>query len=104
MHNNEETLQAIRTKCQEVLLKWDILHTEEETKTVVVSNPNSKVSVKAEVSEEDGIVYSVIYRITDQTSIIRPKKANVIFYSDGDLHCEYTAFESEEDILKSLNK
>jgi len=104
MYNNEDTLKAIRTKCQEVLLKWEIIDRTIEPTSVVVHNPETKVSLKSELMEEDGHVYAIIYKITDQTSIIRPLRGTVIFYTDGDLHCEYSGFKSEEDILKSLNK
>lgn len=102
MHKNVETIKAIREKCQSVLLEWEIL--EKATDLVIVTNPETKVGVSAKIEREGDVVYSIVYKITDQTAIMRPKKATVIFYSDGDFHCEYSAFKSEEEILESLNK
>lgn len=104
MHTNEETLQAIRLKALELLLKWEIIEKSAEPPIVVVFNPVTRVSVSSEMSIEDGRILSFIYKVTDQTSILRPKKATIVFYSDGDFHCEYSAFKSEEDILLSLTK
>lgn len=102
MINNEATVQAIRTECQNALLTWEVLDRAEDF--VVVHNPGTKVSVSSKIEREGEIIYSVEYKITDQTSIIRPKKAKAVFYTDGDLYCEYSAFKSEEDILASLKK
>lgn len=102
MHSNEKTVQAIRSKCQEALLNWEVLDRAEDF--VVVHNSVSKVSVSSKIEREGDIIYSVVYKITDQVAIMRPKKATVSFYSDGDFNCEYSAFKSEEDILESLIK
>ena len=75
-----------------------------EPPLVVAFNPVTRVAVSSELNIEDGVIYSTIYKVIDQTSIIRPKKATLVFYSDGDLHCEYSGFKSEEDILLSLTK
>ena len=104
MHNNEKTIMAIKAKCQEVLLEWEIIDRSEDPVSVTVLNSESKVSVTSKLDAENGVVYSMIYKITDQTALMRPKRATVVFYNDGDFHCEYSAFKSEEDILESLNK
>ena len=104
MYINKETLLAIKEKCRAALLSWEIIDRETDPLRVTALNSETKVSVTSELMEEDGHVYAVIYKVVDQTSIIRPKRATIVFYTDGDLHCEYSAFKSEEDILLSLNK
>jgi hypothetical protein len=101
---NEEVVREIRQKCLEVLLSWEILENNEEESLVIVTNPNSKVTLSAQVDKDDDKIYGTIYKITDQTSIIRPLKARIVWRNDEDFHCEWSGFKNEEEILKSLNK
>lgn len=104
MYNNKETMLAIKEKCRNSLLTWEVIDRSNDPVSVTVINAVTKTSVTSEKMEEDGHLYAIIYKIVDQTSIVRPKKATVVFYTDGEIHCEYSAFTSEKDILLSLSK
>lgn len=93
MHNDIMTVAKIVNKAK------DLLKAENE-----VTNLKTKVTVTREKMTEGSISYGIIYKVVDQTSVIRNKRATVVVYADGDFHCEYSGFKSEEDILASLEK
>lgn len=101
---NDNTVRQIRQKCLEVLLQWEILEGNAESDLIIVTNPISKVTLSAQVDQEDGIIYGVTYKITDQTSIVRPLKAKIVWRNEEDFHCEWSGFKNEDDILESLIK
>ncbi|WP_336716302.1 hypothetical protein [Chryseobacterium mucoviscidosis] len=104
MNNTDTLILEIKNKCQELLLKWEIIETDEETGMVIVLNPETKVSIRTEISQENGIIYHIMYKIKDQTSLIQNKRANIIIRPDGDNYWEASGFKDLEDVLKSLNK
>lgn len=80
------TTALIIKRCKEILRNENL-----------ITNKLTKVTI--EFVNDQG---AKIWKIVDQTSIIRPKKAKVIIYPDGEPFIEWSGFKSETEILEIL--